>query len=328
MNRSSTSARPPGLVRLDVARMLTEEPAPVPWIVEDLVVRGGLTLLAGRAGEGKSMLALAIVAAVVGGETVADFVVAQGRAMLIDAENGYGELHRRLRALGLPRGAADQLCAYEPVEFDLRDLHDLEAAIEAERPDFLVIDSYRSVWGGDEDKSGEAGPSLDRLRTVLRRYDVGALLIHHTTKAGKEYRGSSSIAASCELLFQLDRLPDTRRRSPAPRRFSRSSKNLTSLRPIEPSGGGRLQPPSNTLESESCSTGVPAASRHRSQARSRTASNAGRISAREAGGRQLRGQEAVCRRGLIRDYGRLFRSSEAFVWRRKASEGSPNAPEA
>ncbi len=47
------------LRRLDVARMLTTEPAPVDWLVEGVAARGALTLLAGREKEGKSMIALA-----------------------------------------------------------------------------------------------------------------------------------------------------------------------------------------------------------------------------------------------------------------------------
>ena len=59
------------LRRLDVARMVRENPPPVPWIIEGLVVRGALTVLNGREGEGKSLLAMALAAGVALGENQA-----------------------------------------------------------------------------------------------------------------------------------------------------------------------------------------------------------------------------------------------------------------
>ena len=93
------------LHRLDVGRMVREEPPAVPWVVEGLVARGMLTILAGREGEGKSLLATALAAGVTLGEDEAGMVCHRGRALIIDAENGFYEIHRRVHALGLsPEG--------------------------------------------------------------------------------------------------------------------------------------------------------------------------------------------------------------------------------
>lgn len=85
------SAAVPKLRVLDVERMLATEPPPVPWIAAPLLVRENVTMLAGREGQGKSMLALALAAAVGHGATVAGIACEQGKALVIDAENGENE---------------------------------------------------------------------------------------------------------------------------------------------------------------------------------------------------------------------------------------------
>ena len=200
---NGASATPAKLRRLDVARMVREQPPRVPWVIEGLVARGMLTVLNGREGEGKSLLAMALAAGVLTGQTEAGLACERGRVMVIDAENGEHEIHRRVRTLELP---ATDVEVFEAQGFDLRkDSGELEAAIGEHRPDLLVLDSYRTLWGGEENDSGEVAAVLDPLRNLVRRLDAGALLLHHSGKVNGAYRGSSAIGASAELGFTLAR---------------------------------------------------------------------------------------------------------------------------
>lgn len=194
------------LARLDVGRMAHESPPPIPWVIKGLVVKGALTVLNGREGEGKSLLAMALAAGVSLGEDEAGFACCAGSVLVIDAENGPHEIHRRVHTLGLPATVS----LYEPSEgqrFDLRtDLHELEAVVAKHRPDLLVIDAFRSLWGGEENDSREVASVLDPLRNLVRRYGAGTLLLHHSGKStAASYRGSSAIGASAELGFTLGR---------------------------------------------------------------------------------------------------------------------------
>jgi len=194
------------LHRLDITQMLREDPPEVPWVVEGLVARGALTVLNGREGEGKSLLAMVLAVGVATGTDEGGLVCRPGRVSIIDAENGRYEIHRRVKSLGLP---AEGVELHEPEGFDLRrDLGELERVLEADRPDLLVLDAYRSLWGGEENDSREVAAVLDPLRNLVRRYDAGALLLHHSGKGnGGGYRGSSAIGASAELGFTLARAP-------------------------------------------------------------------------------------------------------------------------
>jgi KaiC/GvpD/RAD55 family RecA-like ATPase len=206
----------PTLHRRDVPRMLTTEPEPVDWLGEGVVARGTLTLLAGREKEGKSLLAMALAArAASGGGTLAGIAVSEARTLVVDAENGDRELHRRLRSLDLRPEHAASVEVYEARGHDLRrHLHELRAVLADYHPDLLILDSWRSLWGGDENDPGEVARCLDPLRNLIREHDAAAVLIHHMRKAGG-YRGTTAIGASVENIIELarhDEDPDRRRR--------------------------------------------------------------------------------------------------------------------
>jgi AAA domain len=205
----------PKLRTLDVERMLVTDPPAVPWIAEPLLVRGAVTMLAGREGTGKSMLALALAAAVGHGSTVAGIACEPGRVLVVDAENGPAEVHRRVRGLGVK----PQTLIYAEAEaFDLcRDLGEVEGLLRRHRPEVLVLDSLRALAPGlDENESASAELVLGPLRKLARRWSCAILVLHHSRKSGDEYRGSTGIGGAVELMFTLARengiSPSTRRK--------------------------------------------------------------------------------------------------------------------
>jgi hypothetical protein len=208
----------PKLRVLDVDRMLTTDPEPLPWRVDPLLVDGMVTMLAGREGEGKSMLALALAAAIgTGATSLAGMKCAQGRALVVDAENGERECHRRLKGLGISPGAS--LIYVEADGFNLAtDLGELVCLLDLYRPDVLVLDSFRSLAPGlEENDSGDCERAIAPLRSLVHDKHLPALLLHHSGKGGNDYRGSTAIGAAVELGFTLSRNPDdpegkTRRR--------------------------------------------------------------------------------------------------------------------
>jgi 5S rRNA maturation endonuclease (ribonuclease M5) len=202
---------PSGKVRwLDVGAMVREEPPAVPWVAEGIVAKGMLTALAGRHGEGKSLLAMGLTGGVSEGHTVAGLACHEGTVCYLDAENGRWEIHRRVRNLELP---AEGVALAEVAGFDLRhDLDSLERVLTERKPDLLVLDSFRSLWRGEENDAGQVAACLDPLRDLIREHGAGALLLHHSGKGGGDYRGSSAIGACVDLGFVLDRITDDEQR--------------------------------------------------------------------------------------------------------------------
>ena len=212
-NRPSASQPPPyadgwladpKLRVLDVERMLTTEPEPVPWIVEPLLATGCVTMLAGREGQGKSMLALALASAIGHGANVAGFDCQPGRVLFVDAENGEREAHRRVRGLGVKPG---RLTYVEAGGFNLAaDVELLIGLIDEHHPGVLVLDSLRSLAPGlDENDSRPVEAALRPVSRLAQDKGLPVLLLHHAGKLGSEYRGSTAIGAAVELGFTLSR---------------------------------------------------------------------------------------------------------------------------
>src|SRR5437879_1874932 len=141
--RKSDAARSEHMHFLDVEAMRKTPPPPVAWLVEGLAARGALTLLAGQPKAGKSLLALALARALAIGEPLAGIGCRRAPALIVDAENGAAELHRRIWSLGLPAAAARRLHVCEARGLDLReDLPVLERLITAPAPALVVLDSF------------------------------------------------------------------------------------------------------------------------------------------------------------------------------------------
>ncbi len=207
------AAKEPGerkLRRLDIPRMLREEPPPVPWVITGVAARGHLTMLAGREKTGKSLLVAGFAVAVAhGGGAVAGITCHPGRVLILDAENGTTEVHRRVRMLGLDTDSAESFEVYSSLGFDLgRDLSELASLIALHEPDMVVLDSYRSLWGGDENDTAAVARALDPLRRLAHERSVAAVLIHHANRGSGLYRGSSAIGSSVENILLLERRPD------------------------------------------------------------------------------------------------------------------------
>jgi predicted ATP-dependent serine protease len=199
---------------LDIEHMLATEPPPIPWVVEPLLVSGCVTMLAGREGQGKSMLALALASAIGHGATVAGLDCEPGRMLYVDAENGEREAHRRVRGLGVKPGT---LIYVEAQGFNLAaDIELVAVLVDEHKPSVLVLDSLRSLAPGlDENDSKQAEAAVRPVSRLAQARGIPVLMLHHAGKNGVEYRGSTAIGAAVELGFTLSRHeedPDKRTR--------------------------------------------------------------------------------------------------------------------
>lgn len=215
---------------------VTAPPVPVEWLVEGLVARGFLTMIAGEPGAGKSMLTQTVAEALVEGrETVAGMalqprrvvvgpcdaekcdgatavhndddgthghLVNDTRALILDAENGENIIQERAQKQGLTKDDAARYVVAASDGFDIyKDRAVLDGILADHRNagtpvDLIVIDSMTSMWFGNENVVDQVSPMLKYLNKTAKDFDCGILLIHHTDKEGENYRGSSAIAAT------------------------------------------------------------------------------------------------------------------------------------
>jgi hypothetical protein len=187
-------------------RSFTESPPPsLDWLADGIWARGKLTLFGGREKRGKSLVQMAIaVFAASGGGVVAGIRVEAAKVLLIDGENGREEIHRRIRALGLKPGHADNFIVAEARGFELREhLPEVRALIEHHGPGVVLLDSFRTLWRGREREEDDVPLALDPLRQLAHDMNVATSLTHHAQKGGDEYRGSTAIGACVDWCVML-----------------------------------------------------------------------------------------------------------------------------
>jgi hypothetical protein len=191
---------------LDVPAMVAEAPPAVPWLAPPLLPRAALIALYAPGGDGKSLFSMALAAAIAHGGELAGIACERGVTVYLDAENGEHEIHRRVHTLGLP---AFGVHVADASGLDLRDIAAVEAVLREKTPDLLVLDSFRSMTPGmDENDTGQTARVLDPLRRLAHELTIAILLIHHANKAGKDFRGASSIRDSVDVLWHLGRQDD------------------------------------------------------------------------------------------------------------------------
>lgn len=199
---------------LDVANMVATPPPPVPWLAPPMLPRAALTALYAPGGDGKSLLSMALAVAIAYGSELAGIECKHGMTVYLDAENGESEIHRRIYRLGLPSSGVQ---VADASGLDLRrHMSAVEAIVDNRKPDLLVLDSFRSMTPGmDENDTGQTARTLDPLRRLAHESRAAILLIHHANKAGKDFRGASSIRDGVDVLWHLGRHesdPDPTRR--------------------------------------------------------------------------------------------------------------------
>jgi AAA domain len=209
-------SRPTPIRFLDVAAMVAAPPPPVAWLAPPVLPRASLTAIYAPGGDGKSLFAAALACAIAQGSEVAGIACDDvGTTLYLDGENGEHEIWRRVHTLGMP---SEGVRVADASGFDLRrDLDYLAELVEEQRPDLVVLDSFRSLTPGlDENDTKQTAAVLDPLRRLAHQSGAAVLLIHHANKAGRDFRGASSIRDSVDVLWHLGRHDDDQDRT---RRF-------------------------------------------------------------------------------------------------------------
>jgi hypothetical protein len=176
----------------DLVDVVARPIKPTPWAAHGLVAEGDLGILSGKGGIGKSWLALTVALDLaIGRPVLGRFPVTRPyRIAIVDLESRPWEADQRLQRIVKGTEVAVEGLAgmvrlvRERLRFDHEHgIRRLLASLREWKTDFLIVDSFRRLHGGDENKS-EIISSLflegfDRLRSET---GAGVLAVDHERK--------------------------------------------------------------------------------------------------------------------------------------------------
>jgi hypothetical protein len=204
---AGVSGRPPRF------KMLTWEEikilAPISWLVDHVVPAGGLVLLYGPSGIGKTFAVLDLALSVAAGEDWLGHRTMSGGVVYVAAEPA--PLRERIGAWLQDRGLETPgsfVAVQSPVQLHHADdvatlVADLRAQVSGPVALIILDTLARCFVEGEENNAkdvGELVAGADRLRAEL---GCAVVLVHHPTKDGTDYRGSGALHAAVNTTIEV-----------------------------------------------------------------------------------------------------------------------------
>lgn len=179
-----------------------ECPPPAEFIIEDIVVKRGLTLLVGSAGVGKSTLALNAALSVANEGRFLGKACVGGEVIFVNPELPPDVMARRAwemcEALGYPTpDKTDDLenkCGnvfFSNLRGNPNPLSQIGEKLKnlcAEKglyPSLIVFDSLYMLASGDENDAANVTKNLNVIASVAEETGAGVIVTHHTTKGSQ-----------------------------------------------------------------------------------------------------------------------------------------------
>lgn len=213
---------------------------PRPWLIPDLLMDGHVSMITGRGGDGKSLLALQVGAAVASGRPFAHWLPKQRRNVLvINAEDDQPELQRRLFSICQTMGLRDRdlagllhlsteriaLIHKEPADGSIKTAPLYDRVVELIREHgigLLILDPLVEAHVNlNENDNSDMKELVVRLRFLARVEKLPILLIHHSRKGAMGgdqdgARGGSSLVNACRTVLTVERMDEEGHKSIRP----------------------------------------------------------------------------------------------------------------
>jgi hypothetical protein len=238
----STGWQPPGAAEakereaVQTTGLISLAPVPAdlparPWLVENLLMDGQVTMLTGRGGDGKSLLALQLAVMVAARSGFGWWEARERRNVLVlNAEDNIDEQRRRLLGacdvMGVdPRLLEGRLFTMDRENLVLvhRDPDDnmvkpaplydrLAELIEEHRIGLVVIDPLVEAHINlDENSNADMKELVLMLRRLARQREIPLMIVHHSRKGATSgdqdgARGGSALVNACRVVVTVERM--------------------------------------------------------------------------------------------------------------------------
>lgn len=153
----------------------------VEWLVDNLLSKGGVSLLAGQPKSGKSTLARQLAVATSGGTKFLGRQCVEGKVLYLAFEEQEEMLYSQFQKLGV-KATEDRIVVHVgrvnfPNPYDV-----LQQAIEQIGATLVVADTWLLLDRFDTNSYNEVNAAGEKLRDVARRTGSHILALHHQNK--------------------------------------------------------------------------------------------------------------------------------------------------
>jgi hypothetical protein len=212
---------------------------PIPedvWIVENLLIAGGMSILSSTPKCGKSTLARQIMFSVLRGDDLWGRETKQGPVMYYVLEEIQHKIVEAFRKIGVVLG--ERIFCRPGVQDPVGFITTLFRDIEEYSPSLVVVDPLIDVLGvPDLNHYQEVNMALKAIVGPLRANQCHLLCLHHAPKAGTSHLGSTALAAATDANLYMSTGQDGRRWVWSEQRYGR---------PI-PESWAKFHPRTNTV---------------------------------------------------------------------------------
>ena len=186
---------------LPLSEFLKKDIPPVEYYVMDIIQEKGKGMVSAAPNIGKSIFVQNIALDIACGcaTFMNKFAVSPARVLYLDLEMGESALKDRFQKMcSLRSGSIENLYVQYLPALDL--LNDdskkqIEDWLNELKIQVLIIDPLGNAWSGDESKQEQVGQLTAYLNTLIERFGISILVVHHWRKATKDFKTGGQMAA-------------------------------------------------------------------------------------------------------------------------------------
>lgn len=228
--RAATESTKPPALWVDAEAWAEADIVKRPWIAPGYLLRGAVTVLSGPGSAGKSSLVVGWSIGLALDKTWNRFhPTGRMKVFNYNTEDDRTEQHRRMSATLRQFGAVPQDLARRVIRIGptgtgsllhrdpntgrlmfTQAMNELEALLEAERPDVLILDPLVELHDAEENDNTALRAVMARFRAVAVQFDLALVLIHHARKGSgsaagdpDSLRGASSIVGAARVVLTV-----------------------------------------------------------------------------------------------------------------------------
>ncbi len=198
--------KPKMLEPIPIANLLKFAEEPVPWLIDNLLIQGGCSLLAAKPKVGKTTLSRCLALAVSRGEQFLGQKTQNRNVLLLALEDRLSEVGRHFRSLGATDIDCVSILSEAPrTPIQLKDL------IQKNNFGLVIIDTMVLGVRGLVDLNDylQVSQAISPYVQIARETNAHIMFIHHLSKrergGGDQILGSTALFGSVDSVLILDR---------------------------------------------------------------------------------------------------------------------------